>query len=67
MKKKLIALCLIVVLAAVAVVGGTLAYFTDTDSEKNVFTTGDVDIPADETGGTCDIHTTTGDIKIDIE
>ena len=30
-------------------------------------TTGAVDIPADETGGTCDIHTTTGDIKIDIE
>ena len=44
MKKKLIALCLIVVLAAVAVVGGTLAYFTDTDAQTNVFTTGDVKI-----------------------
>lgn len=44
MKKKLIALCLIVVLAAVAVVGGSLAYFTDKDQETNVFTTGKIDI-----------------------
>lgn len=44
MKKKIIALCLIVALAATAVIGGTLAYFTDTDSAVNTFTVGNVKI-----------------------
>lgn len=44
MKKKIIALCLVVALAAVAVVGASLAYFTDTDTKTNTFTTGKVDI-----------------------
>lgn len=44
MKKKIIALCLTVCLAAVAVVGGTLAYFTDTDEATNTFTVGSVKI-----------------------
>lgn len=44
MKKKIIALCLIVVLAATAVIGGTLAYFTDTASKENVFTVGKLGI-----------------------
>ena len=44
MKKKIIALCLIVALAATAVIGGTLAYFTDTDSAENTFTVGGVSI-----------------------
>lgn len=44
MKKKIIALCLIVALAATAVIGGTLAYFTDTDAETNTFTVGGVKI-----------------------
>ena len=44
MKKKLIAIFLCVALAAVAVVGASLAYFTDTDSEKNTFTVGNVAI-----------------------
>ena len=44
MKKKIIALCLIVALAATAVVGGTLAYFTDVDEVNNTFTMGKVDI-----------------------
>lgn len=43
-KKKIVSLCLIVCLLATAVVGGTLAYFTDTDAAENVFTTGLVDI-----------------------
>ena len=29
MKKKLLAMCLVVALAATAVIGGTLAYFTE--------------------------------------
>ena len=44
MKKKILTLCLVVVLAATAVIGGTLAYFTDTDSQTNVMTYGNVDI-----------------------
>jgi len=44
MKKKIMTLCLVVCLAATAIVGGTLAYFTDTDAQTNVFTTGDVKI-----------------------
>lgn len=44
MKKKILAMCLCVAMLAIAIVGGTLAYFTDTDYETNVFTTGDVAI-----------------------
>lgn len=43
-KKKLVALGMVAAMAATAVVGGTLAYFTDTDSKTNVFTAGNVDI-----------------------
>ena len=49
MKKKILALCLVVALAVTAVVGGTLAYFTDTDKAENTFTTGKVDITLNET------------------
>lgn len=49
MKKKIIALCLIVALAATAVIGGTLAYFTDTtDAMVNEFTVGNVKIDLTE-------------------
>lgn len=44
MKKKIIALCLVVALALTAVVSGSLAYFTDTDAKTNTFTVGSVDI-----------------------
>ena len=44
MKKKILSLCLVAALAATAVIGGTLAYFTDTDAQKNTFTTGNVAI-----------------------
>jgi len=44
MKKKTVALLLSVAMMATAVIGGTMAYFTDTDSAKNVMTTGNVDI-----------------------
>lgn len=44
MKKKILVLCLVVALAVTAVVGGTLAYFTDTDDATNTFTAGGVDI-----------------------
>lgn len=44
MKKKLIAIFLCVALAAVAIVGASLAYFTDTDNATNTFTVGNVKI-----------------------
>ena len=44
MKKKILVLCLVVALAVTAVVGGTLAYFTDTDDAENTFTVGNVKI-----------------------
>lgn len=40
MKKKLIAIFLCVALVAIAVVGASLAYFTDTDKATNTFTVG---------------------------
>ena len=42
--KKILALCLVVILAVTAVTGATLAYFSDTDAQKNTFTTGNVTI-----------------------
>ena len=44
MKKKITALCLCVALLAVAVVGASLAYFTDTDNATNTFAVGNVKI-----------------------
>lgn len=44
MKKKITALCLCVALLAIAVVGASLAYFTDTKSDTNTFTVGNVKI-----------------------
>ena len=44
MKKKITAIFLCVALVAIAVVGASLAYFTDTDSANNTFTVGKVDI-----------------------
>ena len=43
-KKKILSLTLILCVAAIMVVGGTLAYFTDTDNATNTFTMGNVDI-----------------------
>lgn len=49
MKKNIIALCLVVSLAAVSLVFGTMAYFSDkTDKKTNAFTVGNVDITLKE-------------------
>ena len=48
MKKKLVTGALLCAFGAVAVTGGTLAYFTDKDQAENVFTTGNVDIALEE-------------------
>lgn len=44
MKKKIITLALVGVLGVTAVIGASLAYFTDEDSQSTEFTVGDVEI-----------------------
>ena len=48
MKKKILAFAVVFAMAAIAIVGGTMAYFTDSDAKDNVFTTGKVDITLGE-------------------
>lgn len=48
MKKKILAICLVVCLAVVAVAGATLAYFTDEKSADNVFTMKGISIELNE-------------------
>jgi len=47
-KKKILAIGLIAAMGATAVIGGTLAYFTDKEQAKNVFTVGEIDIQLHE-------------------
>ena len=49
MKKKIVALSLCVAMLAIAIVGGTMAYFTDADKDVNVMTSGKVEIVQNET------------------
>lgn len=49
MKKKITAIFLCVALVAIAIVGASLAYFTDTKTAENTFTMGNVKITLDET------------------
>lgn len=56
-KKKILVLALTVAMAAILVVGGSLAYLTDTKTADNTFTMGDVKIKLDET----DVNNPTGD------
>ena len=48
MKKKLIALVVCLAMLAIALIGGTMAYFTDDKAQTNVFTAGKVEITLDE-------------------
>ena len=48
MKKKITAIALVVAILAVGIIGGTLAYFTDTDDATNTFTLGNVAIQLNE-------------------
>lgn len=47
-KRKILMLAMSLCMVAILAVGGTLAYFQDTDSATNVFTVGNVDIKLDE-------------------
>ena len=57
MKKKITAIFLCVALVAIAIVGASLAYFTDTQKATNIFTMGNVLIKLDETN----VNDPTGD------
>lgn len=48
MKKKITAIALVVALLAIALIGGTMAYFTDNKAVTNTFTAGKVEITLDE-------------------
>ena len=49
MKKKILSICLVAVIAVMAIAGASLAYLTDKDSAENVFTFGNVEIKLNET------------------
>ena len=55
MKKKIIALAVAGALLAIAVIGGTFAYFQDTDTQENVFTIGNIKIDLFEDFNTDDL------------
>lgn len=48
MKKKIIALAVVVAMLAIGAISSTLAYFSDSEFNKNVMTVGNVDITQDE-------------------
>ena len=48
MKKKVFVVSLVIVALAIAMVGGSLAWFTDSDEATNVFTVGSIDIVQNE-------------------
>jgi len=61
MKKKIVAMAVIAAMLTIAIVGGTMAYFTDTDEAENVFTFGNVDIIQRENQRTIGQWTVIGD------
>lgn len=62
MKKKIVSVCLVVCLLATAIIGTTLAYFTDkTEVVTNTFTSGNVDITLDEAPVDTNGQATAGD------
>lgn len=48
MKKKILAFSICIAMLAIALIGGTMAYFTDKDEKTNVFTVGNIDIDLHE-------------------
>ena len=54
MKKKILAIALVVAMLAVAIVSASLAYFTDEDYATNTFTLGEIDIDLEEDFGNKD-------------
>jgi len=48
-KRKIMTMALAICMVAILAVGGTLAYFTETESQTNIFTVGDIEIDLYET------------------
>ncbi len=48
MKKKIFTVCLAICLIAILTIGGTLAWFTDTETKSNIMTVGKIDIDLEE-------------------
>ena len=73
MKKKITAICLCVALLAIAIVGATLAYFTDTKAATNTFTVGNVKIDLlesslhRENAGVANEETSTSELWSDVD
>lgn len=68
MKKKILVIVLCVAMLAIAIVGGTLAYFTDEHAQTNTFTAGKVGIFLDEAKVKLDVDSTSdtfGDLIAD--
>ena len=61
MKKKIVSVCLVVCLLATAIIGTTLAYFTDEKTVTNTFSSGNVTMTLDEAPVGTDGQATTGD------
>ena len=64
MKKKITAIFLCVALVAIAIVGASLAYFSDTDSATNTFTVGNVKIDLIESRYHREGNDNSGDLTI---
>ena len=64
MKKKLTAIFLCMALVAIAIVGASLAYFTDTDEATNTFTVGNVKIDLIESRFHREGNDNSGDLSI---
>ena len=64
MKKKFTAIFLCVALVAIAIVGASLAYFTDTDEATNTFTVGNVKIDLIESRFHREGNDNSGDLSI---
>lgn len=47
-KKKLLTIAMVLSMVAILAIGGTIAYFTDTDTKTNTFTFGNVEIAIEE-------------------
>ena len=58
-KKKLLVVAMVLSMVAVLAIGGTLAYFTDTDEATNTFTVGHIEIAQNETDRNGDAYTET--------
>ena len=73
MKKKITAICMCVALLAIAIVGATLAYFTDTKAATNTFTVGNVKIDLlesslhRENAGVANGETSTSELWSDVD